>query len=473
MLTNDNDNDNENVNEDEKDMKRVFIACCLLSVCCGVFAEMPRSEKRGFGTNNMAYRENFEVLASGCNWFYNWSFKAPTIVEKDFYETGMDYVPMTWGRGLEGYADQLREYLGQHPEIKYILGVNEPNFRDQANMNPREVAAVWPLLESIADEFGLEIVGPAVNFADPNNTCSDVIDGKTVTYADPFAYYKAFFEFCPDCRVDYLAFHLYMPGGLNTYIDRLSSENGGRKVWLTEFNFNSGGSADTTAHMNFITNELEALEKNPNVFRYAWFMSYGQARPANLLNPGKGQLTSLGKVYTGMSSFDATYFHPVNEKIPAVQYQSSHGVMIRPSTDDAGALMLRDMSNGSWAEYQVEVPTAGSYDLYLRLVCKSATKIDVYEDDVLLTTLQPTATCTTDFDTWGTQSFPVQLTAGKHRLKLQSTGRMYYNEWLSIGQPTGVENVDANANADKMIIDGQLLIHAGGRTYNAMGQQLR
>ncbi len=173
-----------------------------------------------------------------------------------------------------------------------------------------------------------------------------------------------------------------------------------------------------------------------------------------------------------MSSFDATYYHPAGEKIPAVQYQSSHSVTIRPSTDNANALMLKDMANGSWAEYQVEVPTTGSYDLYLRLVCKAATKIDVYEDDVLLTTLQPTATCTTDFDTWGTQSFPVQLTAGKHRLKLQSTGRMYYNEWLSIGQPTGVENVDANANANKIIIDGQLLIHAGGRTYNAMGQQL-
>lgn len=471
MLTNENVNEDENVNE--KDMKRVFIACCLLSVCCGVFAEMPRSEKRGAGTNNMGYRANYEVLAPGMSWFYNWTFTAPSLIANDWEQLDMEYVPMTWGGGLdaEGGLDKIRAYLKAHPSIKYILGFNEPNFTSQSRMTPQYAASQWPYLEQIADEFGLTIVGPALNFGPPGGSVKDSL-GKE--YTDPYRWYDEFFAACPDCRVDHIAIHLYMPAGsLRGVIDQFW-EKYHRPIWLTEFNRNAGGASTPEDHMNFLTSELEMLEKHPHIFRYAWFMTYSSVWQINLLDLGEGKLTDLGKVYTGISSFDSTYFHPVNAKIPAVQYQNAKSVSIRPSTDNKNALMLRDMSTGSWAEYKVEVPTAGSYDLYLRLVCKSATKIDVYEDDVLLTTLQPTATCTTEFDTWGTQSFPVQLTAGKHRLKLQSAGRMYYNEWLSIGQPTGVENVDANenANADKVIIDGQLLIHAGGRTYNAMGQQL-
>ena len=243
-----------------------------------------------------------------------------------------------------------------------------------------------------------------------------------------------------------------------------------RPIWLTEFNYNSGGSATPEDHMRFLTSELEMLEKHPHVFRYAWFMTYSSVWQINLLDLGEGKLTDLGKLYVGMSSFDSTYYHSVGEKIPAAHYQNAKSVTIRTSTDDTNTLMLKDMSTGSWAEYLVEVPKSDTYKVFMHLACKSGSKIDVYEDDQLVTTLQPTATSTTDFDTWGTQQFDVPLTAGKHRLKFYSNARLYYYEWLSIGEPTAVEQTAAQTLPAKCIENGQLLIHTNGRTYNAFGQ---
>lgn len=450
--------------------------CCLLSVS-SIFATQPRSDKRGVGTNNMGYRANFEVLNPGVSWFYNWTFTAPSVVANDWENLGMDYIPMVWGGGLdnENGRNKIRAYLQQHPSIKYILGFNEPNFTSQSRMTPKYAASQWPYLEQIADEFGLTIVGPALNFGPPGGSVRDEDDGHE--YTDPYDWYDKFFSYCPDCRVDHIAIHLYMPGGaLKGVIDEFWRKYH-RPIWLTEFNHNSGGASTPEDHIRFLTTEIEMLEKHEHIFRYAWFMTYSSVWQINLLDLGEGKLTDLGKVYTGMSSFDASYYHQVGEKIPAAHYQNAQSLTIRPSTDDTNTLMLRDMSTGSFAEYLVEIPSAGSYDVFLRLCCKAGSKIEVYEDDVLLTTLLPEATCATDFDKWATQSFPVSFTAGKHRVKLRSNGRLYYNEWLSIGQPTGVENVNDNdndnANANKVIIDGQLLIQAGGRMYNAMGQQLR
>ena len=48
--------------------------------------------------------------------------------------------------------------------MKYLLGFNEPNFKNQANMTPAQAVEVWPRLEAIAEEFGLGLVGLAVNY---------------------------------------------------------------------------------------------------------------------------------------------------------------------------------------------------------------------------------------------------------------------------------------------------------------------
>ncbi|CAN0554626.1 unnamed protein product, partial [Ectocarpus sp. 8 AP-2014] len=46
----------------------------------------------------------------------------------------------------------------------YLLGFNEPNYGEQANLTPQEAADLWPQVRQQADDLGMELVSPAVNF---------------------------------------------------------------------------------------------------------------------------------------------------------------------------------------------------------------------------------------------------------------------------------------------------------------------
>lgn len=438
--------------------KRLFILLFLSVSLLNAHAQT-RSEKRGAGTNNMAYRANFEVLADGLSWLYNWSYAAPTVISEDFEDLNMEYIPMIWGHGIdqEHNQDAVRAYLQQHPSIKYILAFNEPNFSSQANIGPRRAAEYWPYIEQIAAEFDLTIVGPALNFAPANGTC--VEDGKA--YANPFDWYDDFFAACPDCRVDHIAVHLYM-GGTKSMIDQFA-ERYHKPIWLTEFNYNTGGTATAEDHMNFLTTEIRDLEKNPDIFRYAWFMTYSSVRPINLLQPGEGKLTDLGKFYTQYSSFDENHYFQPEQTIQAEHYIDFNSVKVRPdTTDDGKTLIVQDISNGSWVEYQVELPEAGNYYLQLRLACKTNAKIQVLSNGQQIAEYLPTPTAQDDFAHWQTQTVPVQLPAGKQTIRVKSAGRMFYLNHLKISREPYSALPDINADRQVATyylyaVDGRLL----------------
>lgn len=72
-------------------------------------------------------------------------------------------------------------YLTAHPGVEYLLGFNEPNIAWTAggsSMTPQQAADAWPRLEKIADDYGLKLVAPALNFSGDNV-------GGTVTAARP------------------------------------------------------------------------------------------------------------------------------------------------------------------------------------------------------------------------------------------------------------------------------------------------
>lgn len=339
-----------------------------------------RSKKRGV-SYQIPYVEDLEVLSPGVCWFYNWGVNPHPTIFNVYEDYDMDYLPMAWNNSYDRTA--LREFLTNHPNVKYILGFNEPNFTAQANMTPTAAAAAWPELESIADEFGLKIVGPAMNYAPANGAVSE----GGVTYTNPFEYLDAFFAACPDCRVDYIAAHCYMNtpeavnGYVNTYIQKYN-----KPVWLTEFcawEYNapltSGAIKGYEYQRASMIRKIELLEKNPMVEKYAWFIPrhgsttsfpYMQLLRNVRVNPdvNPGLLTELGKIYVNMSSFDSAHYFGINEKIPVKDYIESFYVILEESTDSTSniPIQLCNFQNGIYVDYLVDVPTAGEYPLYLR-----------------------------------------------------------------------------------------------------------
>lgn len=218
------------------------------------------------------------AFAPAVKWWYNWAIDGET-------PAGIEFVPMIWGASSAGKAI---------PDgSKFVLGFNEPNFFEQANLSPQDAADLWPEVENSAKSQtagGVPIVGPGMNFCGPAERCHGT---------NPYDYLDAFFDDCPGCQVDYVAVHWYncdLPS-LRDYLEPGDGLDGfeqyGVPIWLTEFSCNP--SASVAEQEAFMREAIPYLETNPHVFRYSWF-SAGPIPNAKLINDD-GSPTALGQVY--------------------------------------------------------------------------------------------------------------------------------------------------------------------------------
>src|SRR6187402_2107716 len=119
-----------------------------------------RSTKRGVGFN-FQYVDDVTVLGKGVAWSYNWGYSQNSSFDAAMGDNQLDYCPMSWGAIDKA---KIRAYVKDHPNCKYLLAFNEPNLKDQANMTPQQAAANWVDVKAMADELGLKIISPAMNY---------------------------------------------------------------------------------------------------------------------------------------------------------------------------------------------------------------------------------------------------------------------------------------------------------------------
>ena len=138
-------------------MKRIIL---FFLVLFPLLAEaQTQSYKRGYGVDQSKFtNQAIANLAPGAGWYYDWSHSTYL----DFEGANVDFVPMTWNGGYN--ASQLRQFLSEHPNVKYLLAFNEPNLTDQARMTPAEAAAIWTPVVELAKELNLKLVSPAMNY---------------------------------------------------------------------------------------------------------------------------------------------------------------------------------------------------------------------------------------------------------------------------------------------------------------------
>jgi len=234
------------------------------------------------------------ALQPAVAWWYNWAYEPDSELSGGFYESlGVEYVPMIWGGGFDVDAATAAIPTG----ATTLLGFNEPNFGQQSNLSAADAAALWPEVEQIADARGLTLVSPAVNFC--GGDCQDT---------DPFDYLDDFFAACDGCRVDRVAFHIYVgchPDGddkaqwlidhVETYKARFS-----QPLWLTEFACTDAAGFDE--QIAFLEDAVEYLEHDPRIERYSWFSGRFRGIPYVDLLGADGELTALGQAYANAPS---------------------------------------------------------------------------------------------------------------------------------------------------------------------------
>jgi autotransporter-associated beta strand protein len=215
----------------------------------------PQFPKRGFGGS--AARFSGDLLNP--NWYYNWG-RNPN--PGSFSE----FVPMAWSSSSVTNDTFFNQLVGHGSD--YILGFNEPERTDQANMTVEQAIALWPKLMTT----GKKLVSPAV---------SDDATGR--------AWLSSFLSEVNrlDLRVDAIAFHWYgdvrstnahtgFLGRVDWFHNNYTNKAGQKyPVWITEFGGIdwTGGVDPVTQEMNarFLTGALPGLDSRSHVQRYAWF----------------------------------------------------------------------------------------------------------------------------------------------------------------------------------------------------------
>ncbi|MCL1943473.1 MAG: glycosyl hydrolase [Candidatus Azobacteroides sp.] len=396
--------------------KGIIIICLLLGSSLFLQAQT-RSPKRGVSFN-FTNDADLEALRPGTSWFYNWGPTPNNVVDTYNSVYGYEFCPMAWNGNWN--SDAIRNYVKAHPDCKYILAFNEPNFSDQANMTPRQAADSWPALKALALELGLKIISPACNYSGWSQ------------YSTPAKWFDEFFQYVDINDVDGIAIHSYMgwavatTGYVKEYIDRYN-----KPLWLTEFcawdNFtqNQGGTA--LQQRKEMIDMLDYLETEPMVARYAWFIP----RRDEVQNPSypymelltntggteRGVLTETGMVWTYMSSYDKDFYHNVDACIEAEHYiVKSPGVYMEQTSDGAGVLDVYDYTGGAGLTYNVDVPSPGDYTLRLRALSNTDAVLDITSAKETVT-----KTVTNTSNMWADREFPVSLNAGKQQITFKIT----------------------------------------------------
>lgn len=427
---------------------RLLFATLLLVLAA---ASSAKSTKRGVCWDEKIMvldSRHSALLSPGVSWVYNWG---PDAACSSAYSENFSFEPMAWNGAYD--ASRIRAWLGSHPECRYLLGFNEPNFADQARMTPAEAAAAWPALEAIAEEYGVKLVAPALNFP------ASQVGGRLW---NPYEWYDEFFRLYPGARADCLAMHCYMnwysantwlateyfytdlytPGkdcygrypNLVKFLDSYRAANGRfPRMMLTEFCSweNDGAISGVDFQIDQMTQKVQKLEQSDLIEGYAWFMANTDGGATtypymSLLerNSADSGLSELGTVYVYMSDFDSECHYRPGESIAAKDYVDAttdeRVVKVRRNTEPASDIPLQvEIPASGYTEYLIDVPADGEYAFTFHVKADAAGSLMLYVDNK--------KTATTTIDATGTGWVDVRLiatlTAGKHRIMPYNAGQ--------------------------------------------------
>ena len=375
-------------------------------------AKMVKSSKRGVAFS-FSKIDDILLLGPSISWCYNWGVSPWEEAPEYFDALGVEYLPMCWTRSYD--KNKIMEYVAAHPSTQYLLGFNEPNLTDQANMTPSVAAQYWPEVVQLAKDLNLKLVSPAMNY------------GTLSGYHDPVKWMDEFLA-QPNVSlddIDVIALHCYMtsPEAVINFVKMF--EKYGKPIWMTEFCawWDDSGQGSVLQQITYMCSILNYFEQSDLVERYAWFIprykSEGSFPYMQLLTDNKPyNLTDAGKVYCNFSSFDKTAYLDMERGFDAAQYVnlSDYKIQVRPTTDGEDGLMVQALDKDQWLEYQIGL-TEPAEQITIRYASLSKANVLISVDGNLIDMYELPKTGA--LDTWHSATFPIELTKGGHTLRIQ------------------------------------------------------
>jgi hypothetical protein len=269
--------------------RREFLQQSALTAAVSVgaltsFAAEPASKpigKKGIGHGIQNEQDWKKMKALNISWLYNWNSKIAAGQPKE-----LEYVPMIWnGKDPKKLQTRIDGLKGQNH--KTLLGFNEPDQKEQANMSVELALELWPTLM----KSGLRLGSPGAAHPDKEWMKEFMAKAAEKKY-----------------RVDFVCVHWYWEPRPADFLGKLRQLHNlyEKPLWITEFAVADWDVKPDKPHRfsedevaDFLRKVLPELEKTPWIERYAWFPS-GPKFPAltsSALFDKDGNLTKVGKVY--------------------------------------------------------------------------------------------------------------------------------------------------------------------------------
>jgi len=329
----------------------LFVSIILIITADGVAQD--KSAKRGIAYGYHS-PEDMDAIKEGISWWYNWTSEPDQSLGGAYPIEGVVYVPMVWGGSFN-----VNEVVANIPDdAEYLLGFNEPNFTDQANLTPAQAAALWPQIEEIAGIKNLKIVAPALNYC---GNCVDI--PGTDNDSDPVEWLDAFFAECPGCQVDYIAIHWY-DYGLGGYINRFKKYN--KPIWVTELALWHHQNHTVAEQKKYMAQAVQLMEKDDTVFRYAWFTGRSGGPNINLFESEAGELSPLGKYYLSLPASGDENFPPIADAGSDKQIRLPNNSLTlqgESSEDIDGSIVSYEWKKVIGDSAVIQSPTASSTEI--------------------------------------------------------------------------------------------------------------
>jgi len=340
------------------------------------FSVSAQSPKRGvaYGYHSQA---DMAALKPGISWWYNWSPEPDADLKANYESLGVEFVPMAWGKvndaDVQDFINKIR------PGAKYLLAFNEPNFNDGSRLTPQEAVATWANIEKIATAKNLEIVSASPAYNGSNN-----YGGIT----DPVVWHNQFFQLCPTCKVDFIAFHTYDSTAPSVIGVTENLKQFNRPLWITEFaNRVIQTASEKTAFMKQI---LTSYENDPDIFRYSWFSArvdpnWIDMLEGQLLSSTSGVLRPFGTEYINVPYTSKKINVP--GRVTANKHYRRKGTGLQTTTDSNTGQNVCFINDGDWNEFMLTVANAGTYNFTFRVASPVLDgKFDILVNDVVVKT---------------------------------------------------------------------------------------
>ena len=385
-----------------------------------------KSAKRGVSFN-WQMDADFDLLGPAVSWSYNWANTYASNQETKYQQNGIQYVPMCWNNSYS--AANISAYYAAHAsQQNYLLGYNEPNLTDQANMTPTQAAEKWGDIVALAKNNNARLISPAMNW------------GTLPGYSNGVQWLQEFFTKVNSNDISGIAVHIYMNTAKGTLSDLQRYKVFGKPLWLTEF-CAWDGTSTSAAQCQFMCQCINALEQDKDLERYAWFIPRGgYATEAEPFKTNPPALTERGVLFVNMSTFDQKAVYPCGKRIPAEHYRACSvdenysSPLVAVCTDINGVLQIDGLALNQWMDYRIEV-LKGVKHFNIRYTATRDSEITIYRMDesgnetALKTVELPTTGSKT---AWATLAVDFTPEAGTQVLRLKCTKGLPRINWFKL-----------------------------------------